>query len=225
MSSLIKADLRSVRLVNRVAHISELCRAKRVLHLGATDAPFTHESILNGRLLHLHLRRVASHIVGLDNSVEMVELLKAECNVDDVLIGDIEQPADYPKAHFDVVVAGETFEHLSNPGRALEALRASVSPNAKLVITVPNAYSLKGFLRAVVGHELIHPDHVLHHSLRTLASLLSRHGFEVVETFGYVQGGTGLPAYIANRILHGFPQLAEGIGVICTPLAGDESIR
>ncbi len=110
-----------------------------------------------------YLRRVASHIVGMDNSIEMVELLKTECNLDDILIGDIEKPADYPKAHFDIVVAGEIFEHLSNPGRALEALRASVSPNAKLVITVPNAYSLKGFLRAIVGHELIHPDHVLHH--------------------------------------------------------------
>ena len=46
-------------------------------------------------------------------------------------------------------MVGEILEHLSNPGLALDALRSITSPGAIVVATVPNAYSLKGFLRAI----------------------------------------------------------------------------
>jgi hypothetical protein len=106
---------------------------------------------------------------------------------------------------------------MSNPGKALDCLRRVAKPHTRLIITVPNAYSVKGFLRAVAKHELIHPDRTLHHSALTLKTLLERHGFFVESYFSFINCGNGFLASITNFLLRFHPQLAEGIGVICLP--------
>ena len=212
---MIKSSLRDLKLVDRAAYLLEACRGRRVLHLGATDAPATEAALRGGYFLHGQLRQVAAAIVGMDNNQAMIDLLRIAHGIDDICYGDIEVCGDYPAGRYDVVVAGEILEHLSNPGRALAALRDHLGPDTRLIVTVPNAYSLKGFLRAWAGHEWIHPEHVAHHSLRTLSELLRRHGFAVEQAFGYVNGGSGMAARVTNRLLRRFPQLAEGVGVVC----------
>lgn len=214
-SSMIESSLLGTRLVSRVGFLLELGNNRAILHLGATDAPDTKLAIESGRLLHNQLSNVAKRIVGMDNNAEMISLLFDKYGVDSIVFGDIEIRSDYPEGDFDVIVAGEIMEHLSNPGRALDALRASLAPQGVLVITVPNAYSFKGFLRALFGYELIHQDHVLHHSLHTLRSLLQRHGYEIEKTVNYVNGGRSPLAAIANKLLKFFPRLAEGVAVVC----------
>jgi SAM-dependent methyltransferase len=214
---MIRTTVSHLRLVDRVEFVLKLCKNQRVLHLGATDAPETEAAIQHHRFLHFQLATVASHLVGMDNNQDAIELLAVKHGVTNIHYGDIEVADDYPKGKFDVVIAGEIFEHLSNPGRALDALKKNLSPGTTLVVSVPNAYSLKGFCRAFAGHEWIHPDHTLHHSPRTLYALLSRHGFSIDSTFSVINGGTGLLARSANWFLKLTPQLAEGIGVVCKP--------
>lgn len=212
---MIRYQFNNSNLVDRVKYLQDICRNKTVLHLGATAAPVTVSAVKSGRLFHLKLNEVSSSVVGLDISSEMIEWLSLNCQINNIRYGNIEKPEDYPQEDFDVILAGEIFEHLSNPGKALDAIRDVIQPGTKLIITVPNAYSLKGFIRAVGGYELIHPDHTLHHSPYTLKSLLERHGFTIENYFNYVNGGQGLAADISNYILKFFPQLTEGIGVVC----------
>lgn len=214
---MIKYKLNNTVLVDRVTYLQDICRSKSVLHLGATDAPETIEAVKNNRLLHLKIKEVSNSLVGLDISAAMIEWLSKSQQIHNILHGNIENSEDYPHDDFDVIVAGEIFEHLSNQGKALDAIRDVIKPTTKLIITVPNAYSLKGFIRALGKHELIHPDHTLHHSPYTLKSLLERHGFIIESNFSYVNGGQGLAANISNFLLKLFPQLAEGIGVVCIP--------
>jgi SAM-dependent methyltransferase len=213
---MIKNSLNDFYLIDRVDHIQDLCRNKKVLHLGATDAPETVGAVKSNRLLHLKINEVAEYLIGLDINLEMIEWLLQNQNINNIRHGNIENPQDYPSDKFDIILAGEIMEHLSNPGKALDAIRENMQSETKLIVTVPNAYSLKGFMRAVAGHELIHPDHTLHHSPYTLEALLERHGFTIESSFSYVNGGTGIAANIANGFLKLFPQLAEGIGVVCT---------
>lgn len=212
---MIRSNLRQLRQLDRTAFLIEQCRRQRVLHLGATDAPNTEIALAQDRFLHVHLNKVAASLVGMDNNQEMIALLSNHYQINNIRYGDIEIKTDYPQEEFDVVVAGEILEHLSNPGLALDALHYNLNLETRLIITVPNAYSFKGFCRALIGHELIHPDHTLHHSLRTLTNLLSRHGFTVISAFTFINGGAGYLASIANQLLRVFPQLAEGIGVVC----------
>lgn len=215
---MIKSSLRALKLQDRDSFLCELCKGKRVLHLGATDAPETEAAIRQGRMLHFKLRDVASCLVGMDNNQGMIDYLREKHGVSDIRYGDIEVVGDYPRESFDVAVVGEILEHLSNPGRALDALRSNLADGATVVVTVPNAYALKGFLRACAGHEFIHPDHTLHHSLHTLQAMLFRHGFVVERAFSFYNGGWGVAALLANWVLCFFPQLAEGIGVVCRPV-------
>ncbi|NWF61048.1 MAG: class I SAM-dependent methyltransferase [Fischerella sp.] len=214
---MIHTSLDGIKLVDRSIYICKLCKDKKVLHLGATDAPETQDAIINGKFLHTILTNVCKEVVGMDISLEMINFLKETKGISNIHYGNIEVYEDYPKQEFDFIVAGEIIEHLSNPGRALDCLSKIAKPTTKLIITVPNAYSLKGFLRAVARHELIHPDHTLHHSLHTLKTLVERHGFLIESYFSFVNGGTGFMASITNLLLKLYPQLAEGIGVICLP--------
>jgi 2-polyprenyl-3-methyl-5-hydroxy-6-metoxy-1,4-benzoquinol methylase len=213
---MIQYDLKNLIFVNRVHHIKMLCQGKRVLHLGATDSPLTKQAIFKGRLLHQEIEDVAKSVVGMDLDAEMIQWLAENHNIHNIKYGNIERIEHYPNEEFDIVVAGEIFEHLSNPGKALESLQKVLISGTKLVITVPNAYSFKGFFRASLKHELIHPDHTLHHSPHTLKALLSRHGFATEQCFGYVNGGAGIFASCANALIRFNPQLAEGIGVVCS---------
>lgn len=214
---MIKNNLTSIQLVDRVSYLQNLCQGKRVLHLGATDAPNTLEAVSSGRLLHTHLSEVAEYLVGMDISYEMIQKLSDTCGINNIKYGNIENQEDYPKDDFDFIIAGEILEHLSNPGKSLDCIRSVVKPFTKLIVTVPNAYSLKGFCRVLLKHELIHPDHTLHHSPHTLKALLERHGFSTETFFSFVNGGTGTLASMTNILLRYNPQLAEGIGVICSP--------
>lgn len=213
---MIKVSLNEIYFVDRINYLKDLCKGKKVLHLGATDSPTTKKAIKNGHLLHLSLSEVCEYIVGLDLDHSMIQWLADQHGISNIKHGNIENLQDYPQDDFEIIIAGEIFEHLSNPGKALDSIRYSMKSSATLVITVPNAYSVKGFLRSLFKHELIHPDHTLHHSPNTLKTLIERHGFFVKKYFSYVNGGTGSIASIANQFVRYNPQLAEGIGVICT---------
>lgn len=210
--------LQKIPFVDRIRYLQDRCAGRRVLHLGATDSPVTKSAIENGRFLHTHLMETASEVVGMDLDAEMVKWLADQHAITNIRTGNIEKPAEYPEGPFDLVVAGEIFEHLNNPGAALTALRKVLTGKEELIISVPNAYSIKGVLRALRGHEWIHPDHVLHHSASTLNTLLRRHDFEPVEWFGYVNGGEGLGAALVNGFIRRFPRVAEGVGVIARPV-------
>jgi hypothetical protein len=206
---------REMKLVKRDDFVIKICTKKKVLHLGATDAPVTKSAIQHNRMLHFKLNAVASSLIGMDNDENAISYLRANYGVNNIICGDIEVAEDYPDGVFDVVVMGEVLEHLSNPGIALSALRKNIAPSTMVIITVPNSYSLKGFLRAAVGFERIHQDHTLYHSKGTLISLLHRQGFNIECFFCFVNGGSGLAAEATNYVLRLFPQLAEGIGVVC----------
>lgn len=220
---MFKHYLHNIKLVNRIDYLREFCSGKRVLHLGATAAPTTKEAISSGRFIHTQLDDVARYLVGIDIDKEMIQWLFDNHGINNIKYGNIEILESYPKEDFDIIVVGEILEHLSNPGEALDALRFIAKPFSKLIITVPNAYSFKGFCRALIKHELIHPDHVLHHSPHTLKSLLKRSGFLIDEYFSYVNGGQGNFASAANLFLRLNPQLAEGIGVICSSRKPDST--
>jgi SAM-dependent methyltransferase len=212
-----KNSLTEIKMYDRTAYICNLCRNKKVLHLGATDAPYTKEAIASDRFLHGMLTNVCQEVVGMDIEKDMIDWLQSNHAINNIKHGNIENPEDYPEGDFDFILAGEIFEHLSNPGKALDAIHKITKHNTRFIITVPNAYSLKGFARASVKYELIHPDHILHHSSHTLKTLMERHGFKVETTFSFVNGGSGIFASVTNMFLHFYPQLAEGIGVVCLP--------
>jgi 2-polyprenyl-3-methyl-5-hydroxy-6-metoxy-1,4-benzoquinol methylase len=81
---------------------------------------------------------------------------------------------------FDVAVAGDVIEHVSNQGLFLDNIRRHLKPAGQLILTTPNAKWPTVFLRP-------NATHVLWHDAFTLRQLLGRHGF-TLETLRYYQG-------------------------------------
>ena len=177
---------------DRRRFIMDRAAGKRVLHLGCIDWPYLERKIAEGSLLHADLAQVASEVVGFDSDAEGAAVF--ERNGWPVIVGDLERMPELPE--FDVVIAGEVIEHLSNPGLFLASL-AHRCPRTEVVVTTPSAYAAKRYWRFLLGHEQVHPDHVAYYSPLTLRAILGREGYSILEERPYPIGDeyTTLPNY------------------------------
>jgi hypothetical protein len=179
---------------NREKYILKQVRNKRVLHFGFADAPFTEERFNNGSLLHLKIKGEAALLWGADIDETSTSLYTTLANDTNTWVFDIcaqmNKPEIYDKK-FDLIVFGEILEHLKNPGDALENLQKICSVNnAKLVLTTPNAFNSAGFVSALLGHEIVHPEHYYYYSPVTLTRLLEDCGFKDVHISFYAGDNT-----------------------------------
>lgn len=161
--------------VDRLAFLADLCRGRRVLHVGCADDTAIEEKLAAGRHLHGRLGTVAE-VVGLDLAAGRLADL-SRLGLERLVAGDASVPP-FRAGAFDDVVLGEILEHLPDPGAVLRSLRCA-GLASRLIVTVPNAYSL--FLAGQLRHgvELVNPDHLYTFTPVTLGNLLSRNGWEL----------------------------------------------
>jgi len=166
-------------IADRGDWLIDFCRGRRVLDLGCVDhevSTFEQPVWLHGRIVE-----VAASCVGLDIEPEGVEALRARGF--DAHVLDITEPGAAAQAGgpFDVVVAGEIIEHLSNPG-ALFAFAAGVlAPDGVFLVTTPNPWApwRVALGRAAVTWENV--DHVALMFPSGIAELADRFGFVLEE--------------------------------------------
>lgn len=180
----------------RVVHergtwITETVRGQSVAHLGFADVGCELSRGRHGSWLHQRLAVAASKLVGLDVAARGVSGAREQgyeaYEVDCTDRSDVHALGLEP---FDVVLAGELIEHVDNPAGLLEAATELSSRDGTLIITTPNARRLMDVMLAAVRREVIHPDHVAVYSIRTLSSMLKRHGWQVIETLVYMNPRT-----------------------------------
>ncbi len=128
---------------------------------------------------------------------------------------------------FDVIIAGEMIEHLSNPGLFLKGIRRFMNRETKLVITTINAYSGMRYLiyglRGKGGtNEPVHQDHVAYYSYKTLSLVIQRENLQVDDFLFYDLGKEHRPF---NRWIYNVfndvcvkisPQLSDGVIAVCS---------
>ncbi len=213
-------------LVQRVDFIRKSCEGKKVLHLGCTNFPYTKESIDNKMLLHFELEKVAGELFGFDFDQEGLDILTAAGGTN-LFRADLEKLSEVDLSEtFDVIIAGEMIEHLSNPGLFLDGIKRFMNPQTDLVITTINAYCAMRFmiygLRGNGGrNEPVHPDHVAYYSYKTLSLILERENLTVKKFYFYDIGNEHRPF---NRGIYNLfndicvkisPQLSDGIIAVC----------
>ncbi len=182
-------------IVDRIAHLTERARGKRVIHIGFADVSFRDDQAATESWLHEHLAGVATSLVGIDLDPEAVavatdqgyEAYAADCTDPDHLSALELEPAD-------LVIAGEVIEHVSDPGSLLAGLRVLCKPHGTLIVTTPNAYGLLNVVASLGGFELNHPDHVVMFTWRTLTSLMERFGWDATAAHTYVPQVRMLPS-------------------------------
>jgi 2-polyprenyl-3-methyl-5-hydroxy-6-metoxy-1,4-benzoquinol methylase len=177
--------LRPRAYFEREEFILRLCGGKKVLHLGCVGMEFhsdAQRAEMFGQSLHRRLADVASELTGVDISIGAIEALHRIGLGMDIVYGDVERLEELDLASagaFDVILAGDIIEHLSNPGRVLDQIARLAGPHSRLVITTPNAFGLPRMIRFVLGRFLENDEHTLSLNVENVRNLLMRHGFEV----------------------------------------------
>ena len=140
-------------------------RGRRVLDLGCRSGALT-KHFLDG-----------NEVVGLD--VDAAALARAaELGITPVQ-GDVEERLPFEDESFDVVVAGELFEHLRFPDVLVSEVRRVLRPRGVLAGSVPNAFRVQSRLRFLAGRPPEDdPTHLRMFSPGALRALLT--GFEDV---------------------------------------------
>jgi Bacterial protein of unknown function (HtrL_YibB) len=165
----------------KVEFFADLCRGRRVLHVGCTDFPI-FDPATN---LHLKLVPVCAVLHGLDTDRDGLATLRAHG------AGETYASLDEITESYDVLLVPEVIEHVANVGEFLNGLarvRAS-----RVVVTAPcvighflngafNYAGVPGRLGGFVQHfgdptayiEEVHPDHNCWYSPYTLANTLEK---------------------------------------------------
>jgi SAM-dependent methyltransferase len=152
--------------------VAAVGRGKRVLDLGCRSGALTRH-FLEG-----------NSVVGLD--VDPAALEKAAALGIEPVQANVEDPLPFEDGGFDVVVAGELFEHLRFPDALVAEIRRVLRPGGVLAGSVPNAFRVQSRLRFLRGRPPEDdPTHLRMFSPAALRALLS--GFERVE-LRYVGG-------------------------------------
>ena len=167
---------------NRDELIIQKCTNKEVLHLGATDAPYTKEKLKKNLLLHTYIEKVSSNVIGLDIDKPSIDFL-SEQGITNIRYFDMNNLA---KLDFkvDVIIFGEIIEHLENLKIALENMKTVMHTDTELIITTPNLFYLHNTLQIFLkNHELVHHDHKVGFTYGIINQLLNANGLEISDFY------------------------------------------
>jgi len=163
-------------VTSKFGRVLELADGKDVLDVGCIGGP--GERIEDSS--HFRLEKRARYCLGIDTHAEEIERWKAAGHK--VLVANAE--SFRIDRRFDVIVAADLIEHLSNPGLFLQTARSHLHPSGRLCIVTPNALSLNNALTSLAGVKVrVNPDHTCWFDRATLRQLLARYQFRVVEEY------------------------------------------
>jgi SAM-dependent methyltransferase len=156
----------------------ELARGRKVLDLGCIDHSAETALDLGDSWLHSQLRQVADQLVGIDQLADDAATLNERGY--DIRIADVER-LDLGES-FDLVVAGDLIEHLSNPGLFLQSVAEHLDGEGALVVTTPNPFNVEQFAQALFRNQIMaNLEHTMWLDPRVMHELVARSPFEIVD--------------------------------------------
>lgn len=210
-----------LKMIRRDDWLVESCRGKRVLHVGCTDYPITTYKIENNKLLHARLVQVATEVIGLDIDKEGIETLSSLMPDQKFLVHsaeELDQCEALAGQTFDVIVAADVIEHVSNIGLFLAGIRNKLNPGGQLLITTPQAFAIKRMMAMILmGYEYVHPDHIAYFSVSTLSRILSRYDLKVEQIYMFQWRNPTFKNWLGNAIV--MPALWLSGGRLCDEIA------
>lgn len=126
--------------------------------------------------LHDNLKNYCKTLKGIDISEEGVKFLREKgYNVE---VGNAENFNLNQK--FDVIIAGELIEHLSNFQGFFDSVKRHLKENGLLILTTPNMFYFKEILFLILrGYPAINPEHTCWFDEIALRQLLNRFSFSI----------------------------------------------
>jgi len=190
--------IKRVKPVNRESFISDICSNKTVLDLGCIrhSAEF---ALKDANWLHKRIKAVAKKTVGVDYLPE--EITKINSRGYDVIFGDVTNPLDITEK-FDVIVAGDLLEHLTNFEGFFSNCKTLLKPEGILIITTPNPFFCGQFHYVAFNKNfIVNPEHTCWIDPQCLSQLAKKHGFRITEA-AYIKNSWSLRWMICETNEH-----------------------
>ena len=168
----VYGEERPAILSDRMEYLASRCSGKNALHVGCADAPLAVERVEAGQLLHQRIEKAAAEVVGIDIDEDSICFLQ-EHGIHSVQVMDAERMSF--DRRFDVILAGDVLEHLSNPGLFLQQVPDLLLPGGELIVAVPHAFTFLAMRVWLQNKELVHKDHCFYYSPKCLAQLCRRY--------------------------------------------------
>jgi SAM-dependent methyltransferase len=181
---------------------------KRVLDLGCAYGGLAAELVVRG-----------CEVVGVERDPEAAEAARAHCSV--VLVcdldsGELEVLTGLGK--FDVILAADVLEHLSDPSKLLEKAQTLLTPGGYLVTSIPNVAHGSVRLALLAGRfpyaelGLLDATHLRFYTRESMCDLLEDAGFAV--------------AYVEDQLLDAeLGEVLRDIDVMNLPTDARELVR
>jgi hypothetical protein len=213
---------------SRDDELVRLCAARRVIHVGCTDAPFTAEKLEMGGLLHSKLLSVAHQLLGIDIDEPGLALLRDGLG-GDYASGDVttaEGREQILAGDAEVILASDVVEHVPDEFAFLTGLadlaRRSSNPKCVVAVSTPNALALRQIAYTGFGREVIHPDHRRVHTPQTLGYAMQSAGMVVDHRIYYmIRSGDTRPRRIVDFVCRSAarfrPGYADGLIIVARP--------
>ncbi|MFB3814971.1 MAG: class I SAM-dependent methyltransferase [Terriglobales bacterium] len=196
-------------------------RGKRVLHLGCVgDRPLKSEEANLHELLAeeaMELWGVDLNQKGLEELAKRLPALRGRLLTGDACkLGDV---IGLPH-EFDVIIAGDIIEHLTNPAALFDSCRPLLTSGGVVLISTPNALGLLNVLRSWRGNEQVNPAHTCWFSFATLQELTRRVGWHI-DKFFTCYDHESHPYWrrmAATRFFNWFPQWGGTLVAVVRPV-------
>jgi SAM-dependent methyltransferase len=192
----------------------------RLDRLGADRDGFVEIGCGNGFFLEDALALGYRNVKGIEPSREAIRL--APDSVRDLIINDILRPGVLPEKSVAVATMFQVFDHLPDPGAALDELHRALRPGGLALFLNHDAGSWSA---RVLGERspIVDVEHYYLYSRETLGKLLMAHGFEVIDS-GSVRNEYTLD-YMARLVpLPGAPKRAA-LGFLAWTRLGSPRVR
>ena len=216
-----------MRIVDRIEYLSKLCSGKKVLHVGCCGLVRKLDDDLEKKShLHYALSLTASELWGIDTDQIELEQLR-ERGFANLYYGNANEiSSQFNEKFFDIVLYGNMFNYLTNPGDVLVDTRTLLCPDGEVVITISNALAVKNFLRLLArGEDPSFRHHVFMTGPSTLSNLLVSQGYVVQDLVAFWSGRDVFYqqrsiSKLANWLLNFMPRrsfLADNLMIRGTP--------
>jgi SAM-dependent methyltransferase len=180
-------------MIHRDDYIINRCKGKTVLHVGATDSPYTFEKINADKWLHSKIKKVAKKVIGIDIDIRIIDELYAIFKIDDICYGDIiknKYDDEVLKYKYDVIILGDVIEHITEPVKALNNLYKLLKNNGQIIVTTENVWSIFHLNNHFKRNENVHPDHVCWYSGDTLGRTINVSKFNLCSSVYALRGSS-----------------------------------
>ena len=170
--------------IYRADKIIQIVKNTRVIHIGCCDhLPLIEEKISKKRWLHKLLVENTQKCIGIDINQKAVDYVTNKLNIKDVYCLDVlNDNIDLGKEMWDYVILGELIEHVDNPVDFLQTIRQKFQGKVKkIIITVPNAFTIFHAKYIKKNIECINSDHRYWFSPFTLSKIAAISGFNNCE--------------------------------------------